>query len=457
MKKFNFFKSNLGFSFVEILMAISILGIGILAFVNLTQNTTKDTRSADLNTVKLQYFNSFRSFINSSKGCKEIQDSSTVFQPLASQSLSLTSYQVGTKSKYFLIKSITAKYINDKALLLDNNREQSSLEIKLDLEVFRDLKKNAAAGSEGKTQESFYFSLPVVYDRSTKKIIRCDLENSAELSCAGVGGTLVGGNCKAYTSCKITGSFTDPDTSQYSSNLPGTNPLHKNFVTSQAGCPIGSDEFQTGYIDYVYQEPAGDKKASSGPPITQKIYFYTCMECKGTGNQPSGGTSGGATGVTSGGSIGGGGGGGCFIAGTEITLFDGSKKNIEDIGLGESLVDLKGSKVKVQKLISYDYDGPIYSINGGPYFFTPNHPFLTTSGWKSLDPKKSMEEAPGLKVSHLMLGDILLKKDGVEVILSLDSIHIKDKVYNFTLDGTHEYIANDFAVHNKIQALQQTL
>jgi len=168
------------------------------------------------------------------------------------------------------------------------------------------------------------------------------------------------------------------------------------------------------------------------------------------GGTTGGGTTGGGT--TGGGTTGGGttGGGGCFVAGTEITLFDGTKKNIEDIGLGESLVDLRGSKVKVQKLISYDYEGPIYSINGGPYFFTPNHPFLTTSGWKSLDPKKSMEEAPGLRVSHLKLGDILLKKDGVEVVLSLDSMNIKDKVYNFTLDGTHEYIANDYAVHNKL-------
>ena len=166
--------------------------------------------------------------------------------------------------------------------------------------------------------------------------------------------------------------------------------------------------------------------------------YWSCSASPVTCSSSTGGTAGG---------------GGCFIAGTEITLFDGTKKNIEDIGLGESLIDLRGSKVKVQKLISYDYEGPIYSINGGPYFFTPNHPFLTTSGWKSLDPKKSMEEAPDLQVSHLMLGDILLKKDGVEVVLSLDSMNIKDKVYNFTLDGTHEYIANDYAVHNKMQVV----
>jgi hypothetical protein len=176
--------------------------------------------------------------------------------------------------------------------------------------------------------------------------------------------------------------------------------------------------------------------------------YWSCSASPVTCSSSTGGTGGGGTT---------GGGGGCFVAGTDITLFDGTKKNIEEIGLGESLVDLKGSKVKVQKLISYDYDGPIYSINGGPYFFTPNHPFLTTSGWKSLDPKKSMEEAPDLQVSHLMLGDILLKKDGVEVVLSLDSMNIKDKVYNFTLDGTHEYIANDYAVHNKMVPVAPTL
>ena len=93
-------------------------------------------------------------------------------------------------------------------------------------------------------------------------------------------------------------------------------------------------------------------------------------------------------------------------------------------------------------------DGKIYSINGGPFFFTHNHPFLTATGWKSLDPQKSMAESPGLMVTKLKVGDVLLKRNGVEVLKTLDSKVINEKVFNFTVSDSHEYIADDYAVHN---------
>jgi hypothetical protein len=174
-----------------------------------------------------------------------------------------------------------------------------------------------------------------------------------------------------------------------------------------------------------------------------------------TGGTTTGGTTTGGTttgGTTTGGLTTGGltTGGGCFVAGTEITLFDGSKKPIEDVKVGDSLLDINGDKVITDKLVGYDYKGHIYSINGGPYFFTPNHPFLTLEGWKSLDPEKSMKESPSLQVGMMKLGDVLIRTDGYEVILSLDSIYIEDRVYNFSVSGSHEYIANDYAVHNLV-------
>ena len=144
-----------------------------------------------------------------------------------------------------------------------------------------------------------------------------------------------------------------------------------------------------------------------------------------------------------------GGGGGCFIAGTQITMFSGEKKNIEDVRVGDELVDRDNKKVIVTKLIPRDYKGNIFGINGGGYFFTPNHPFLTTDGWKSLDPEASMRETPNLKVSMLKVGDILIKKTGVEVITSLDSIPTSEKVYTFSVTGRHEFVADDYIVHNK--------
>ena len=150
-----------------------------------------------------------------------------------------------------------------------------------------------------------------------------------------------------------------------------------------------------------------------------------------------------------GGSSSGGGGGGCFIAGTQITMHDGVTKNIEDILVGDRVLDGQKKVVTVQKLIPLPYSGQIYAINGGGYFFTPNHPFLTVDGWKSLDPVASMKETSDLKVAKMKVGDILMKRNGMEIILSLDSISTTEKVYNFELDGSHEYIADEYIVHNK--------
>lgn len=149
---------------------------------------------------------------------------------------------------------------------------------------------------------------------------------------------------------------------------------------------------------------------------------------------------------------GGGGGGGCFVAGTQVTMADGSLKNIEDVAIGEQLKDGKGKNVTVQSLKRYPTNNAKFSINGGAYFFTANHPFLTTDGWKSLDPAASEEESPGLAVSKMKAGDILIRESGVEVILVLDSIQTEETVYNFTLDDSHEYIADGYVVHNKANA-----
>lgn len=151
---------------------------------------------------------------------------------------------------------------------------------------------------------------------------------------------------------------------------------------------------------------------------------------------------------TTGSGAGGGGGGGCFVAGTQISLKNGSKKNIENVQLNEELVDQHGNLVYVKALKSYDYQGKIYSINGNQAFFTPNHPFLTLTGWKSLDPVKSMEESPGLVVTKLKVGDVLVKSYGLEPLLTLDFTVVQEKVYNFTVTGEHVYIADEYVVHN---------
>jgi hypothetical protein len=142
---------------------------------------------------------------------------------------------------------------------------------------------------------------------------------------------------------------------------------------------------------------------------------------------------------------------GCFAAGTQVDMADGTQKNIEDITIGEEITTSLGAST-VDNVMKINHTGDIYALNGSSYyFFTPNHPFMTTSGWKSLDPEMSMKEIPEITVTMLEVGDILLKKGGEEEpLIQLDKITAQISVYNVTVGGAHDYYASGYLVHNKV-------
>ena len=88
--------------------------------------------------------------------------------------------------------------------------------------------------------------------------------------------------------------------------------------------------------------------------------------------------------------------------------------------------------------------------------FTPEHPFLTKDGWKSLVPDSNQE--PYKSMYGVDLTNHILK-DGDQVNVSGEWKTIKEikvarsnpneTVYNITVDRLHSYIANGIIVHNK--------
>lgn len=142
----------------------------------------------------------------------------------------------------------------------------------------------------------------------------------------------------------------------------------------------------------------------------------------------------------------------CFTADTKVLLSDGSSKNIQDVKIGDVL---KGETTNNTVLGLHDpkLEGrKLYSFNGGRYFVTAEHPFKTTSGWKSIDPKKTAEENIGITVTALQVGDTLITENGKVVLKTIDSKNDKasTQLYNFKLDGDHTYYADGYLVHNKL-------
>lgn len=146
----------------------------------------------------------------------------------------------------------------------------------------------------------------------------------------------------------------------------------------------------------------------------------------------------------------------CFVAGTKVIMADGTEKIIENIKIGEKVL---GKDKKINTVIEYDrpllWSRLLYSINNSDYFVTAEHPFMTTEGRKSIDPKATLLEMPNFKIDTLRIGDVLIKANGkkekINTLLSIKSDE-KQRLYNFKLDGNNTYFADGYLVHNKLDS-----
>ena len=138
----------------------------------------------------------------------------------------------------------------------------------------------------------------------------------------------------------------------------------------------------------------------------------------------------------------------CFITDTQVTLADGSTKRIQDVRIGDRLQWSQGINT-VQSVISYDHQWPIYSFNGGKYFVTEAHPFMTTEGRQSINPEATKEIYPDLEVTALIPGSIMITDHGQIPLFILQSKNTIEPVYTFTVDGSHDFYADGYLVHNK--------
>jgi len=160
----------------------------------------------------------------------------------------------------------------------------------------------------------------------------------------------------------------------------------------------------------------------------------------------------------------------CFTPETHVLMADGSETRICDIKVGDRVMSGEGRINAVVAVETPRLSGrKLYAFNGGDFFVTAEHPFLTPAGWKAIDPVATAEENPALTVASLAAGDLLTvaipsgagTQGNLAVALALatrlmpleriDSIEADPRmvVYNLLLDGDHSYVANGFVVHNK--------
>jgi hypothetical protein len=133
-------------------------------------------------------------------------------------------------------------------------------------------------------------------------------------------------------------------------------------------------------------------------------------------------------------------GGSCLLAGTEITMADGSKKPIEEIAVGDVVLayDEKSGEMKPDrvKTVYEPADSPGYLVINGSLQLTMIHPVLTPDGFK--------------EIGKLKVGDRLVGADQKEIeIASIERKGDHVTVYNFHTNPYQTYVANGVIVHNK--------
>ena len=159
----------------------------------------------------------------------------------------------------------------------------------------------------------------------------------------------------------------------------------------------------------------------------------------------------------------------CFSANVNITLSDGTFKKINEIEVGDVVQGWDGNTVEVSgKVIATDHrhtvgshaeackslgDEPsLYTINDTKVEFTPEHPFLTKEGWKSLVPDPNQEPyKTEQEVKVLKEGEEININGTWTLVESISKVRSdsEEKVYNITVEGIHSYLANRIVVHNK--------
>jgi type II secretory pathway pseudopilin PulG len=468
MKLLKTLRSQAGFSMVEVTVAMGLLGLASLAVMNLTDNVTSSSRRAETLLSKSQFASALGTYVYSAQACDELKGASMPNFDANPKPMRLDNWKVlglkedpnnvqgiysGKEFKNFKLTKFEGKMDTTSpgiATVVINGVTYKKTFLNINAEVLVTQNAKVEEGNNsGKRTYNYFFNVPVLAAASGK-VTFCAEEKGIQETCAAMKGVYNPTTklCDLEKTCKIQGTYRvlNCDVAGWCSTAEGSsvgNPL----AGGGYGCPSGTG-MQTGYKTWTSQAPCSGKKCTP-ITVTNTMNWFSCLDCPGMTS--GGGGGGGPTGGFGGG---GGGGGGCFVAGTQIHMFGGEQKNIEDIVVGDKLSDFRGNEVSVKNLKRYSYKGPIYSINGGGYFFTPNHPFMTTTGWKSLDPKKSMHESPGLLVTKLKVGDTLIKKNGYEVIKSLSSKVANEKVYNFEVSDSHEYIADEYQVHNLQQAMK---
>ena len=154
-----------------------------------------------------------------------------------------------------------------------------------------------------------------------------------------------------------------------------------------------------------------------------------------------------------------GGGESCFPAGTKILLFNGSYKNIEDIGVGEHVISYNEISKNNEVSEVLEIESPVRDhmciiifSDSSELNLTSEHPIYSKTGWKSINPEATKKEKPYMDfVEKLSVGDLILSSNlDYREVKNISCWNETIQTYNLkSVSKNRNFYANDILAHNK--------
>ena len=150
----------------------------------------------------------------------------------------------------------------------------------------------------------------------------------------------------------------------------------------------------------------------------------------------------------------------CFIAGTKVTMEDGSEKNIEDVELGDVVLSFNEETQIIEPKKVINLNSPIhndliqYTLSSGTTITsTFDHPYYV-NGLEIASYKPELTNSRydiGRNVNQIKVGDVVRFKDGgFHSIDNIEELPLVDtQTYIVTVEDNHNFYANGILVHNK--------
>ncbi len=162
--------------------------------------------------------------------------------------------------------------------------------------------------------------------------------------------------------------------------------------------------------------------------------------------------------------------GGCFVGGTQIAIPGGASRAIEFFMPGDEVIASDGTTNRVLELERQPLGRrPLYSVNDSGFFFSPEHVFMSDTGWRAINVDIARRDDPTIEVEPLRVGDTIYAMAAVPVYAIAGAGHCtapavaepitvtslvgqwtepQTFIYNILLDGDMTYFANGFLVHD---------